>query len=261
MTFGGSVLLSRRIPWRSAIRWTPRLARARGTRRGASTGLDASSTKKVTGDSTSRGSPEVTAQNSARPFATSSSLRVVTYTFPESNGDTIANPPWVPVFSIPMVGDGLGGGRTPRGARGAWVRYVSPTYAFGPEFYVQARFRFDSDYATEGESSELQIATDRGFWLLGVAPRSGYWFIRCFENGTDKDPGGSSSGSYRTGDLIRLSVTGTGATQTYKVYLNGSEVYSGAGTGSVPLNPAVRTHDATVYDFAAANTAINARLR
>ena len=131
---------------------------------------------------------------------------------------------------------------------------MSTTYTFGPELYVEGRFRFDSDYSTEDETSELQITTDRGFWHLNVAPRSGSWFLRYFEDGKDSDPGGQSSGSYRAGDLIRISVTGTGATQIYKVYRNGTEIYSAAGTGSVPLNPGLRTHDATVYDFAAANT-------
>jgi hypothetical protein len=215
-----------------------------------------SSTNNATDDSTSARSNALANQKFARTVAKASPLRVVAYTFPESNGVTIANPPWVPVFGLNMVGDGSGGGRTPKGAPGAWVHYVSPTYAFGPEFYVQGRFRLDSDYSTEHETSELQIITDRGFWYLAVAPRSGFWFLGYLENGTDHLAGGSSSGSYTTGDLIRVSVTGTGATQTYKVYLNRSEVYSVAGTGSVPLTPGLRTHDATIYNFAAANTAI-----
>lgn len=232
------------------MRWS----RANGTRRRGSTELSASSSNNATSDCTSAGSSALTNQSCARALAKASSLGVVTYTFPESNGDTIASPPWAPVFNLSMVGDGSGGGRTPAGAPGAWVRYVSPTYTFGPEFYVEGRFRFDSDYSTEDETSELQITTDRGFWHLNVAPRSGSWFVRYFEDGKDHDPGGQSGGSYRTGDLIRVSVTGTGATQVYKVYLNRTEIYSAAGTGSVPLNPGLRTHDATVYDFAAANT-------
>jgi hypothetical protein len=244
---GSGFVFSRHIPWRAATRWT----RGKRTRRRESTELSVSS---ATNDCTSSSSNAPTNQSCARTFAKAPSLRVVTYTFPESNGDTVAGPPWAPVFNLNMVGDGAGGGRTPSGAPGAWVRYVSPTYTFGPEFYVEGRFRFDADYSTEDETSELQITTDRGFWHLNAAPRSGHWFLRYFEDGKDSDPGGQSSGSYRTGDLIRISVTGTGATQTYKVYLNGTEVYSAAGTGSVPLNPGLRTHDATVYDFAAANT-------
>ena len=251
---GSAFVLSSRIPWRSTTRWTPPIARAKGTRRRGSTERSASSSQSAPDDCRGSGSNPPTDQSCVRNFARASSLRVVKYTFPESNGDTIARPPWVPVFNLNMVGDGSGGGRTPTGAAGAWVRYVSSTYTFGPEFYVQGRFRLDSDYSTEDETSELQIETDRGFWHLNAAPRSGFWFLRCFENGTDIDPGGRSSGSYTSGDLIRLSVTGTGATQTYKVYVNGTEVYSIAGTGSVPLNPGLRTHDATVYGFAAANT-------